>query len=774
MAEGAYELARAFVTLVPSMEGSQMAITKALTSSEGDVVTAGKSMGAKFATSLKGAVAPLLTGAALIGGAKALYEVGAVFDDVSDTIRVGTGASGKALEGLENVAKSVGANVPASFDKIGPVVADLNTRLGLSGDTLQTVASQYLEAGRILGQDVDIQKTTAAFSAFKIEGANVEGAMDSLFRVSQATGVGMNDLADTVAKAAPALTNLGFSFEESASLVGVMDKAGINAQATMGAMQKGLVTLAKSGEEPAAAFQRVTGEIQGFVNQGNTAGALDLAGKIFGTRGAAQFVAALQSGKLNMNDLAGSAGLTGDTILGLGSETADFAESWQLVKNNALLALEPLGSAVFSTLGNSLSIVTPLLQGFSAWAQANPGIMQGVVIALGAVAVALGIAAAAQWAMNSALLANPIIRITVAIVAGIAALVAALTYAYQNFEGFRAGVDAIFSAIGATFAALWGLIKTIWDTVGPPLIAVITTAWQTFQAIWNAYWPVIKSVFEGVWNNIKTVLQTVMGVIQGIIKTVTGIIKGDWSTVWEGIKQIFSSIWEGIEGLVTNYINTVKNIISNALNGIESLWNSAWTTVKNFVVNAWDGIKTGVSNGINGVINFVSSLPSKILSALGNVGSLLLNAGRSIIDGFLNGLKGAFNKVKDFVGGIGSWIASHKGPKAYDLALLVPAGGWIMKGLGRGLLNGLPGLESTLNSVSDSIYTRMAKTTPTIGIGSSYDLPNGGSGVGGRAGVAGGVTVNQYIQTATVPAASKLESDAAASARIWGALGVAV
>ena len=259
MAEGAYELARAFVTLVPSMEGSQMAITKALTSSEGDVVTAGKSMGAKFATSLKGAVAPLLTGAALIGGAKALYEVGAVFDDVSDTIRVGTGASGKALEGLENVAKSVGANVPASFDKIGPVVADLNTRLGLSGDTLQTVASQYLEAGRILGQDVDIQKTTAAFSAFKIEGANVEGAMDSLFRVSQATGVGMNDLADTVAKAAPALTNLGFSFEEAASLVGVMDKAGINAQATMGAMQKGLVTLAKSGEEPAAAFQRVTG-----------------------------------------------------------------------------------------------------------------------------------------------------------------------------------------------------------------------------------------------------------------------------------------------------------------------------------------------------------------------------------------------------------------------------------------------------------------------------------------------------------------------------------
>lgn len=92
--------------------------------------------------------AAVATGVAVAG--TALYKIGETFDDVTDTIRVGTGATGEALDGLVQSAKNVGTRVPADFSKIGPTIADLNTRLGLSGDTLETVASQYLEAGRIL------------------------------------------------------------------------------------------------------------------------------------------------------------------------------------------------------------------------------------------------------------------------------------------------------------------------------------------------------------------------------------------------------------------------------------------------------------------------------------------------------------------------------------------------------------------------------------------------------------------------------------------------
>ena len=81
----------------------------------------------------------------------------------------------------------------------------------------------------------------------------------------------------------------------------------------------------------------------------------------------------------------------------------------------------------------------------------------------------------------------------------------------------------------------------------------------------------------------------------------------------------------------------------------------------------------------------MKDIPNKIVSALGDLGSLLYDAGSQIISGLLAGLKGKFNEVKDWVGGVGTWIADHKGPKAYDLQLLVPNGSWIMQGLSEGL-----------------------------------------------------------------------------------------
>lgn len=90
-------------------------------------------------------------------------------------------------------------------------------------------------------------------------------------------------------------------------------------------------------------------------------------------------------------------------------------------------------------------------------------------------------------------------------------------------------------------------------------------------------------------------------------------------------------------------------------------------------------------NTWNNVVSWFSGLPGRILSAIGNVGSLLYNAGKNIIDGFLNGLKAAWDNVTGFIGGIADWIAEHKGPAAYDKALLIRNGRLIMQGLAKGL-----------------------------------------------------------------------------------------
>lgn len=356
-----------WLPVLPSMKGFGPALAKGA-GSEAD--KAGKGIGKRLGTAMTVGV---VAGVAGLGAAAAgLYKVGAIFDDVTDTIRVGSGASGAALDGLVANAKNIGRNVPAEFDKIGSVVADVSTRMGLSGETMETVASQYLEAGRILGEEVDVGKTSAAFNAFKIEGEDVSGALDHLFQVSQATGIGMNDLASQVSMNAPAVQALGFGFEEAAVMVGSFDKAGLNSSQMMSGMSRSLVNLAKDGEEPAAAFERTVGEIEGFIEKGDEAAAIDLAGKVFGTRGASQFVGAVKAGALNLDDMTKAAGQTGDTILGLGQETMDFEESWQMFKNNVLVWLEPMGARVFGALGGFMQEVTGGVSAFgAAWSDAG-------------------------------------------------------------------------------------------------------------------------------------------------------------------------------------------------------------------------------------------------------------------------------------------------------------------------------------------------------------------------------------------------------------------
>src|SRR5690349_1886867 len=119
------------------MQGAQGKIAEALmpASSEGD--KAGKNAGDGFSSGFSGVLTTAAIGTAAItaaagGAAVGLYAVGSTFDDVADTIRVGTGASGDALDGLVAIAQQVGTSVPTSFEAAGKTVSDLNTRLGLS------------------------------------------------------------------------------------------------------------------------------------------------------------------------------------------------------------------------------------------------------------------------------------------------------------------------------------------------------------------------------------------------------------------------------------------------------------------------------------------------------------------------------------------------------------------------------------------------------------------------------------------------------------------
>lgn len=641
---GSVELATGYFQLVPSMQGSEKKISDEISSAvDGATESAGEAGGKKLserlAEGLQGWAMPALAGGLLAGLGKGLYEVGAVFDDVNDTIRVGTGASGEALEGLTDVAKRIGRSVPVEYSKIGTTVADLNTRLGLSGETLERVASQYLEAGRILGQDVNVQKTTAAFSAFGIQGDAVSDAMDNLFRVSQATGVGMNELASSAQQAAPSMKTLGFSFEDTIAMVGAFDKAGLNSNAVMASMSKGLVTLAKKGEDPKQAFQRVTAEIGAFLEKGNEAAALELASKIFGTRGAMQFVEAMKSGTLSAGDMMKSIGATDDSILGLAEETMDFSEQWQLLKNRALEALEPLGSAVFTWLGDTMAELIPKFQEFTMWVQQNTWVL-GVLGALltGLLLVGLYQVTAAIWAATAAMLANPITWI----VAAIGLLSAGLYLLITNWDTVVQWLNGVWAACVQWLTDSWNGVKDAFAGFGEWLGGL----WQSIVDGFNAF---VEYMATMRWaEDFSNAAIAGFGLLGEFIGNLPGLIfdglvflddLAGKAAVWFGD---FASA--GINALV-DFNRWVAELPGKIVSALMELG----PQLAQGAAEWFGGFVNGAKSTAEAILEWGRRFPGELMGALGDMGNFLVNSGRALVDGFLKGIKQSWDKITSWV-----------------------------------------------------------------------------------------------------------------------------
>lgn len=641
---GSVELATGYFQLVPSMQGSEKRITDEISNAVGGAADSagaegGKKLSERLAEGLKGWALPALAGGMLAGLGKGLYEVGNVFDNVNDTIRVGTGASGESLQSMVDIAKRIGRSVPEEYSKIGSTVADLNTRLGLSGETLEKVASQYLEAGRLLGQDVDINKTTAAFSAFGLKGDEVSAAMDNLFRVSQATGVGMNELASAAQQAAPSMKTLGFSFEDTIAMVGAFDKAGLNSTAVMAALSKGLVALAKKGEDPKQAFQRVTSEIQGFLNKGNEAAALELASKIFGTRGAMQFVQAMKTGQLSAGDMMKSIGATDDSILGLAEETMDFAEQWQLLKNRALEALEPLGSAVFTWLGDTMAELLPRFQELAGWVQQNTWVFSVLgALLTGLVLVGIYQVTAAIWAATAAMLANPVTWI----VTGIGLLAAALYLLITNWDAVVQWLNGVWKGCLDWLASGWEGVKQAFAGFGEWLQGL----WQKIVDGFNAFVEYIVTMkwaedFSNAAIKGFELLGEFIGNLPGMILDGLAFLGDLWL---KAVEWFGAFVKAGIDAFL-GYVRWLTELPGKIVTAIADLGPKLWDGAVKWTGQFFEGAK-GVWNN---VVEFVSGIPGAIMRALGDMGSFLLRSGEALVNGFLRGIQNSWNKLTSWV-----------------------------------------------------------------------------------------------------------------------------
>lgn len=389
----------------------------------------------------KAFTAPLIA----VGGA-ALLAADSV-EKAYAQIRRGTGETGKVLKGLQTDFIEVLKQVPESTGQVATAIADLNTRLNLQGDSLQGLAKQTLELSRVTDSNLStvIAQTTRVFADQSIAAADYGNSLDFLFKVAQGTGITLEKLATQTVNYGVPLRQLGFTFEETATLIGRFEKEGVNLETVFAGLKQGLGNFAEAGKVPAEEFEKVVASIKAA----DEANGILIATQVFGKRAASDMAAAIREGRFDIDEMTEAFKRSKESIAQAAAETVTISDRLGVMKNALTLALEPLGSELLKAaeplIKDLSSNVLELAQSFRDLSpETKEFIVKGglILASIGPIVTALGI-----FVVTAGALVTPLGLATLAVAAfGTAAVVAAdqlegLWEVYKQFTNEQAGID---------------------------------------------------------------------------------------------------------------------------------------------------------------------------------------------------------------------------------------------------------------------------------------------------------------------------------------------
>lgn len=321
-----------------------------------------------FATSASGLAAGVGLAVAAIGAAA--FSAAKEFDAANKIIIAGTGATGAALADLKESFSDVFGTLPDDAKLVAAALTELNTLTGATGDTLEGLTKQVLDASRALGEDgaANAKLFGRALNAFGIEAKKGGKQMDFLFKLTQDFGVGLGTLTKATSEYGVVLKNAGFSMAESAELFARLEASGIAVSRIMPGLNAAFRKMAKAGIAPKQALLDI---VQAMKEAESETKALTIATEAFGAEGAQRMTTAVRNGTLALEDLAKGLDAAAGSIDDTNQRTKSLADRFGELGNKISIALEPLGTVLLDVFKKSLDgvlavvdKVTPAFQRF--------------------------------------------------------------------------------------------------------------------------------------------------------------------------------------------------------------------------------------------------------------------------------------------------------------------------------------------------------------------------------------------------------------------------
>lgn len=576
------------------------------------------------------------TVAAITAVGAAAFAAGSSYEEHFKQIATGTGATGAELEELMASFKKLGSNSGEDLGAIAMAMTDVNKKLGLTGPLLEEYTTRIIGFGDLIGDDFAGLNQAVAMMAgsWDLTGKEAVNALDKLFVATQETGVNTVNLAERVTEFGSMMRNLGYDMDETIALFANWNKMGIESSKMAEALNSAIGVMSSKGIKN---FSAGLSDIIAKVKAATAAEEANIiAMEYFGGEGYIM-AEAIREGGFEVDNLVRSLANSENAIKKNIKRTETFADKLNKFKNQASLALAPVGEAMLDALGGVLDEVGPMLGDIAGsiaplFETITPVIGEALKELLPIIGEVFGFINDIFKSFQeidlsktfSSLISGvkDILPIVVTVFGEIMAALKPIADAViQATDIILPTTINIIGRVGGAIASLTEKLAPLFENMMPLIVDLLDKAVGAFSRVFGSVMPIVEQALPPLIDLVSIIIETILPPVidlfsilsDTILPPVTAALNAITSAlapVIELFTQIFSvvlppvmEVVKAVAGVLTGILQPALNAITPIVESIIKVFQGVIDFFKNIFVGNWQGVWDAVVSIFEGIFN---------------------------------------------------------------------------------------------------------------------------------------------------------------------------
>lgn len=630
----------------------------------------------------------------LLGLGTAAVSVSANFQESMSKVAAISGATGDDLERLTEKAKEMGATTKYSASES----AEAFQYMAMAGwktedmlDGISGIMNLAAASGEELATVSDI--CTDALTAFGMSASDSGRFADILASASSNANTNVSMLGESFKYVAPLCGSMGYSAEDTSIALSLMANAGIKGSQSGTSLKTALTnmlsptsSMASVMEEYGLSLTNADGSMKSLKDVMDMLrekmGGLDeatqgaAASTLFGKEALAGMLSIINASDSDYDKLT-------QAIYNCDGTAKTMADTMQDNLNGKLTQLKSalegvaisFGEVLIPMLMKVVEKITNVVQKFANLDEET----RKLILIIGAIAASIGplllvigklittgskiagwgkgVAAAMKGVMAGTKGIGAVMTavfgpggVIIAVIAGIAALVAGFIYLWNTNEDFKNFFINTWNAIVEFMAPILEYLKTVivqcwvdittmlqpyidgiktfiveaWNFILTTIVPILNNIWSAIVTAWQYVWDTLQPILAGLketisaaWDfilsvisialeKISTVVSAGFAIVKEIFTAVTTAIKFIWNNFGDLIVSKIKNVWDTVTGVVRGASQVLQGIFQTLTGLLTGNWEKCWQGISNIVSGVWQGITSFVKGGINAIISSIN------------------------------------------------------------------------------------------------------------------------------------------------------------------------